>query len=172
MEKTHLLSDEDMKAEWGFALRACPFCYGKVSLLYHKSLNAETSYGEGGNFQIYCPSCKFMTVEMDEDIIKEKLETFNRRPSYPRVQITDREALEAVELDQMKVYLKNKGWIAYDERVSDEWVKDRKCLFVPSEKSKGMNQHLENIRDNIRILAGLENRSQLDIYYDIVGGGG
>ena len=99
-----------------------------------------------------------------------------------RVTIKDKEVLSELPLVKFRTYLENKGWYKRDdfyktmasgERVSfgEIWSMDRgpkpqTAIFVPN--SEKIIDYSARMSENFMILERIENRSQLEIYVDIL----
>jgi hypothetical protein len=91
-----------------------------------------------------------------------------------KVQIRDKEAMESLTITNLRAYLEAHGW--GDERPWGSWStilskEERGKIWevaVPNEA--GGLLYAESVADIIATLADTEDRSQLDVYYDLLGG--
>ena len=91
-----------------------------------------------------------------------------------KVQIRDKEAMESLGIANLRAYLEAHGW--GDERPWGTWA----TIFSKEERSKiwevavpneaGGLLYAESVAEVISTLAEAEDRSQLDVYYDLLGG--
>jgi len=93
-----------------------------------------------------------------------------------KVKITDKEALEGLELERVTQYLNEHGWkksrITYNQ-IADYWninapYGDGELLEVIVPRVDTRDKVLQ-LSDVITACANVENRSQLDVYYEMQG---
>lgn len=176
--ETHTVSTEEIKEEFGLTILPCPYCGGERILTCIENINYETGYAETWSFRLDCVNCKLNTQEIGEDDAQTELEAYNRRAPSPRVQITDQEALEKITPEQLRAYLTSKRYqfdSTYQEhgevwKSGHAWDIGRKEIIVSFKRT--LPNYAMCIKEAVYLLGETENRSQLDIYYDIVGGGG
>lgn len=92
------------------------------------------------------------------------------------VQIRDRAAMDALPIVNLRAYLNSQGWIdigAWGERPITVFAKEEGErtweILVPHTDNIG--GYAENMAESIAVLATVEDRSQLNVYYDLLGAG-
>ena len=93
-----------------------------------------------------------------------------------KVQIRDREALSSLSVDNLPYYLISRGWNdegPWGNRPATIYTKEHGGrnweILVPSRDTLG--DHVERMAEIIAILAEVEERSQLDVFYDLSAAG-
>ena len=93
-----------------------------------------------------------------------------------KVQIRDRNALSSLSVGNLRFYLISHGWndegpwgnrpatIYTKERGGQNWE-----ILAPSRDTLG--DHVESMAEAVKVLAEVENRSQLDVFYDLSAAG-
>ena len=89
-----------------------------------------------------------------------------------RATITDKEALGKINPEQVAMYLKNKGWIKQKEtwREASIWKNGPDLeyeILVPPHSD--FADYARRMADSLMVLSVFEDRSQLDIYEEIIG---
>ena len=92
------------------------------------------------------------------------------------VQIQDRVALDSLSIVSVRAYLDSRGWTdegIWGERPISIFAKDHGGrtweVLVPHRDSIG--GYAENMAESVAVLATVEERSQLDVFYDLKGAG-
>ena len=92
------------------------------------------------------------------------------------VQIRDREALSSISIVALRAYLNTRGWTdmgAWGERPISVFAREDDGrtweILVPHRDTIG--GYAENMAESVAVLAEVEKRSQLDVYYDLKGAG-
>jgi hypothetical protein len=88
------------------------------------------------------------------------------------VQIRDRAALAALPIVSLRTYLHSRGWIdvgAWGERQVSVFTREHAGrtweILVPHKDTIG--GYAENMAESVAILAAVEDRSQIEVYYDL-----
>ena len=92
-----------------------------------------------------------------------------------RVKITDREALGRISPEMLRSYLETRGWDQGEtwRGVITIWTKTEggqtgKILMPLSQRS---DAYEVRISEAVELLAGMEDRSQLDVYHELLAAG-
>ncbi len=89
-----------------------------------------------------------------------------------KVEIRDREALSSLSLPSLRTYLKSRGWVN-----EGEWggratifstVNDGQKWEVLCPHRDTVADYAECMAENVAVLSAVEDRSQLDVYFDLV----
>lgn len=93
-----------------------------------------------------------------------------------RVQIRDQAAMASLPIVNIRAYLNSNGWTyvgVWGERPIDIFAIDQRErtweILVPHTDTIG--GYAENMAETLAVLATIEDRSQLDVYYDLLGAG-
>ena len=92
------------------------------------------------------------------------------------VQIRDRDALSSISIVSLRAYLRSRGWTdagTWGERPITVFAKEHDNrtweVLVPHRDTIG--GYAENMAESVAVLAEVEQRSQLDVYYDLFASG-
>ena len=92
------------------------------------------------------------------------------------VQIRDREALSSISIVALRAYLNTRGWTdtgTWGERPISVFAREYEGrtweILVPHRDTIG--GYAENMAESVAVLAEVEKRSQLDVFYDLKGAG-
>ncbi len=92
------------------------------------------------------------------------------------VQIRDREALSAISIVSLRAYLNSRGWInagCWGERPITIFAKEHEGrtweILIPHRDTIG--GYAENMAESVAVLAAVEERSELDVFYDLAATG-
>ena len=89
-----------------------------------------------------------------------------------KVLVRDKEALDSIPTTNVRAYLRSRDWTdigLWGERPINIFTKEHGGrtweILVPHEQTVG--GYAENMSESLSILSAVEDRSELDIYYDI-----
>lgn len=89
-----------------------------------------------------------------------------------RVQIRDRDALSSISIVNLRAYLNSHGWTdvgTWGERPISVFAREHESrtweILVPHRDTIG--GYAENMAESVEVLAVVEKRSQLDVFYDL-----
>ena len=92
------------------------------------------------------------------------------------VQIRDRDALSSISIVSLRAYLNSRGWTdagIWGERPITIFAKEHEGrrweILVPHRDTMG--GYAENMAESVAVLAAVEERSELNVFYDLAGTG-